>query len=69
MKRLLLLVPMVAALAAAASFTLLPLAAQTRATATNVPSSACNIVLTWQHLSPSRAVVLHLELELKLPHI
>ncbi len=37
MKRLLPLVPVVAALAAAASLTLLPLSAQTRATATNVP--------------------------------
>ena len=37
MKRLLPLVPLVAALAAAASLTLLPLEAQTRAKATNVP--------------------------------
>ena len=37
MKRLLSIVPLVAALVAAASLTLLPLAAQSRATATNVP--------------------------------
>ena len=28
-------------------------------------SSVCSIVLTWQHLSPSGPLVLHLELELK----
>ena len=30
-------------------------------------SSVCNILLSWQHLSPSGLAVLHLELELKQP--